>query len=160
MATVAEIHAKGYLEEYDLPDWEARSPVRSLLVAPALFTWVEQTPGVDDGTIVTAARTPLDHLEQFFSDLRCSERPSTSEFRRMMPTARGVWKCHPPTLRVFGWCYAPWSFVAVSAELERTIKTTPSLYASHMKGVLDFVKLHKLEGSLLRGDHLAIFPKT
>lgn len=158
MATLADAVAGGHLKEWELTDTETRLPLRSLYVASSMFHWVEEEPRLDDGSIKVAHRTPLDHLELLFNDLRCAMRPAASGFHRMIPTKHGIWKAHPPSLRVFGWCYAPYSFVAVSAALEIDLKAKQGLYKAHMQGVRDFISTCGLHSTVLRGDHRAIFP--
>lgn len=160
MATIYDVVRSRDLEEWPLPDWTTRLPIRPLYVAPELFDWVEQTPATYDGTIKKGGRTPLEHLELFFVDLRCAERPSVSDFHRMIPNREGVWKCHPPTLRIFGWCYAPFGFAPVAAALERDLKAAPELYEESKKKVLRFMLKHGLEGTVMRGDHRAVFPNS
>lgn len=159
MATIADLVRRGVLDEYELQDWEVRVPLRPLYVAPAIFEWVDSTPETYDGRLLKAKRTPLDHLEQFFADLRCSARPAVSGFRRMTPTKHGIWKCHPELLRVFGWICAPDTFVAISAVLERDVKANKALYATHMKRVRAFIIAHKLKNEVLMGDARAVFSR-
>ena len=77
----------------------------------------------------------------------------------MEPTKLGLWKCHPETLRVFGWCYAPNSFVAVCAELERRIKSERQLYERNLDEVVGFIARLQLEQTVMPGDARAVFPK-
>src|SRR4051794_18928911 len=122
MATIAEALVRGTLEDFELPDWEARLPIRPLHVTPELFNWAEAKPELRDETLAVGRRTLFEHLTQMFSDFGCSQRPSAGDLRRMMPTARGIWSMHPVGLRVYGWCPAPSTFGAVPAALELETK--------------------------------------
>lgn len=146
------------LAEFELPEDEDRCPIRPFFVATAIFDIVDGDARYYDGSIKEGGRTPLDHLQQLFCDHRCAVRPRVGELRRLQPTRDGVWKAHPPLLRVFGWCWALHSFLPVSVALEADLKADKTLYDDHLRGVLDFIKMHKLQDLVLRGDALAIFP--
>lgn len=158
MATLARLAQGDFLDEYAMPEEDERCPTRPLFVASALFDYVSITPCFADGSLLSGGRTPLDHLEQLFCDLRCSTRARVGDMRRMMPTKIGIWKAHAPLLRVFGWCWAPHCFAAVSVALERDLKSQASLYGSHKNNVLSFISQHNLQSTVLRGDQLAVFP--
>lgn len=75
-----------------------------------------------------------------------------------MPNKHGIWKLHPPGLRIYGWCPAPRSFVAVTGALESETKTDKKLNDKKRDEVRAFIKLHDVGAHIVRGDILAIFP--
>lgn len=158
MATIAELVRIGILEEFELPEWHLGLPIRSLYATPELFDKVDGDSRWRDGSLRRGERTPLEHLQQLFADFRCSEHPHVTEFCRLRPTAKGIWEAKPPMSRVFGWCAAPWTFVAVQAELEVDVKATRSMYRDNMQSVQAFISQHRLSGEVVRGDHRAVFP--
>lgn len=158
MATIPDIIAKGELKPYELPDWEARLPINPLCYTPALEKWIRATEELNDPTMKIGGRTMLEHLDQTFCDLRCSDRPAAGNLRRMMPNRHGIWKLHPPGLRIYGWCPAPRSFVAVTGALESETKTNKKLNDKKRDEVRAFIKLHDVGAHIVRGDILAIFP--
>jgi hypothetical protein len=125
-------------------------------VASGFFDWVEQTPELVDAIYKQGGRTLLEHLEQTFCDFRCSERPAAGDLRRMMPNKHGIWKLHPPGLRIYGWCPAPATFVAVAGALETATKTVSMLNDKKLQEVRAFISKYDLP--IVRGDILAIFP--
>lgn len=76
----------------------------------------------------------------------------------MLPNKKGVWKLHVPGARIYGWCPRQRAFVAVSFALEADTKADSMLNDTKREEVLSFIKTHKLTGSILLGDILAIFP--
>ena len=158
MATVAQAVASGTLEIFELPAWEKRLPIRPLYVARKFFDWVENKPELHDADREIGGRLLVDHLEQIFCDFRCAERPGAGDLRRMMPTKYGIWKLHPQGLRVYGWCPATHTFVAVEGALVAETKADGKFNDTKLKAVRDFTKAHGLQGTILRGDIRAIFP--
>ena len=159
IATIASAIRKGAIEVFELPTWELRQPIRPLYVALKLFHWVDNTAELYDYELAEGGRFLGEHLEQMFCDFRCAKRPPAGDLRRMIPTADGIWKLHPPKLRVYGWIPAAHSFVAVTAALESETKHDKSLNHNKMKYVRDFIKRHDLEETIIRGDVRAVFPK-
>lgn len=158
MATIQDAIGKGVLESYGLPDWERRQPIRPLYVATELFSWVDGKAELYDQSLAEGGRLLVDHLDQMFCDFRCAERPRAGDIRRMLPTGNGIWKIHPPGLRVYGWVPAVHSFVAVTAALEAETKDDKDLNNAKMKCVQRFARKHSLEDTILRGDVRAVFP--
>lgn len=156
MATIAAVLRNGVLGEYRLPEWESRDPLRPLLVAPQLFDWVDSTVELYDGSIKAGGRTPLEHLEQMFCDLRCAKRPGAGDLRRVMPTKFGIWKLHPPLLRIYGWFYRPLHFAAVTGALASETKSDKSLNNKCRDIVRTFLKRNQLNETIIMGDHLAV----
>src|SRR3954465_6394968 len=109
MATLSDIVAKGVLDPFELPQWESRLPIHPLYVAGTLFDWVAATADLQTQKI--GRRTLFEHLEQTFCDFRCSARPPAGDLRRMTPTKHGIWKLHPPGLRVYGFAPSIRTFV-------------------------------------------------
>jgi hypothetical protein len=105
-----------------------------------------------------ALRTLFEHVEQMFCDFRCAPRFSAGDLRRMLPTKKGIWKMHPPKVRIYGWCPAPNSFVAVTGALEADTKRDKKLNDTKRDEILAFIKAHQLLQHVVLGDHLAIFP--
>lgn len=97
-------------------------------------------------------------MEQALADMRCSERPSCGDLRRMMPTKNGVWSLHAAGSRIYGWVPRPNAFVAVTFALERDTKSDKSLNDRKLKQVLMFIKANHLEKAVLLGDISAVFP--
>jgi hypothetical protein len=158
MATIRDIVNKGELELFQLPDWESRLPINPLYIPPSFLKWIDQTKELSDEKLKIGPRTLLEHLEQTLCDFRCSDRPSAGDLKRMMPTKHGIWKLHPNGLRLYGWCPAPMAFVVVTGALESESKTNKKLNDVNRDTVREFIKTHKLDGSVVRGDILAIFP--
>lgn len=146
------------VSEYQLPEEDDRCAVRTLFMASEVFDTVDADPRYYDGSISEGLRTPLEHLQQFLNDLRCAARPRAGDLKRMMPTKDGIWKAHPPTLRVFGWVWAKYSFIPVSVGLEIDLKADKSLYDHHVAKVHSFIATHSLHSTVLPGDILALFP--
>lgn len=158
MATIQDILAKGELELYELPDWESRMPINPLYFPPTFGEWAVNKNELKDEALKQGGRTLLEHLEQMFCDVRCSERPAAGNLKRITPTKHGIWKLHPPGLRIYGWSPAPRSFVAVTAALESETKSDKNLNDKKRDEVRDFIKDHDLSKHVVRGDILAIFP--
>jgi hypothetical protein len=158
MATISAAINKGTLDEFKLPEWELREPLRPLLVSPELFQWVDENERLVDGTLMIGGRTPFEHLVQSFCDLRCSERPGAGDLKRMTPTKHGVWKLHPPLLRVYGWFYEPFHFAAVSAALLADTKTDKRLNDQQRDYVRRFLSRNQLTETVLLGDHREVLP--
>mgnify|MGYP006983099743 CR=1 FL=1 len=145
---------------YELPDWEPRQAIRRLWIAKDF--WVE-FDAIDELHEVRASlgrRSIGEHIEAMFNDLRCAERPSAGDLRRMMPNKDGIWKLHPPGARVYGWCPFPESFVAVTLALEPDTKDKSKGNVNNEKRnlVKQFIHTNKLEKYVVLGDILAIFP--
>ena len=158
MATLGDAVAAKVLEPYQLPDWEARLPIRPLWVAYELWDWIDGKDELHDVGLGVGRRTIFEHLEQLFCDFCCSPRFAAGDLRRIMPTAKGVRKLHSPKLRIYGWCPGPHSFVAVTAALETDTKTDKKLNDDKRNEVLSFIKTYDLEHLVLKGDNLAVFP--
>lgn len=158
-ATISHGLSQGWIELFEVPDWESRMALRSLYVTPGFWTWVDGTAELHEPLKALGSRSIFEQIELMLIDFRCADRPpGASELRRMIPTKHGVWKAHPPGARLFGWVPEPGSLVIVSGEREAIIKTNRPLYEQHLKGVMDFQKLHGLESWIVRGDYRAIFP--
>ena len=158
MATIEEAVAAQVLETFPLPDWEGRLPIRPLWVAFELWDWVDGKNELHDMALAIGRRTLFEHLEQMFCDFRCSQRFPAGDLKQMMPTKRGIRTMRPPKLRIYGWCPKPHAFVAVCGALEDDTKTDRKLNDNKRDEVLNFIKKHKLEHTILRGDNLAVFP--
>ena len=131
-------------------------PVRPLYVASELFDWVDSTDALYSKK--RGQRTLYEHLEQALCDFRCSDRPPAGELRRVMPTKRGVWKICPPGLRIFGWCPAPHSFVAVTAAFADETHAETSLTDAKVRYVRAFIARYELDETIEYGDVNALFP--
>jgi hypothetical protein len=158
MATLEDAVKAKVLEPYELPEWETRCPIRPLWVAYELWDWIDGTDDLHNVALGLGGRTLFEHTEQMFSDFRCSPRFFAGDLRRMMPTTKGIRKMHPPKLRIYGWCPAQHAFVAVTAAMEQDTKSDKTLNDKKRDYVLEFISLHKLEHTILRGDHSAVFP--
>lgn len=156
MATLSEAVRAGLLLPFDLPEWEIRRPSRSLYVRPELVEWADETPHLHEVTL--GGRTVFEHLLQSFCDFRCSLRVHHGDIRRMLPTRAGIWRMYPPGLRVYGWCPAPNTFVAVTAAIEADTKNVRQLNDRKRDEVLQFAWRTRLTGTILKGDYLAVFP--
>jgi hypothetical protein len=155
LAIKAALLAK-VLETVPMPSWETRMPVRPLYATPDLLDWVEEYEPLHTESV--ADRTLYDHLWQMFADFRCSARPGGGDLKRVMPQENGVWKMHPPKLRIFGWCPFPHSFAAVSGVLESETKNGKGITTKKREDVLAFIKAHKLEQAFFIGEYLETFP--
>jgi len=76
----------------------------------------------------------------------------------MVPLGSGIWKMHPPGLRLYGWFPAKKSFVAVTAALEIETKQNKGLNDQKMQQVAQFIQSHGLASSVIVGDILNVFP--
>jgi hypothetical protein len=151
--------AANVLERYRLPDWELRLPIRSLWIAFEFWDWTDGSVDLHDKAFGVGRRTLFEHIEQMFCDFRCSQRFGASDLRRIMPVTKGIWKMHPPKLRIYGWCPKPNNaFVAVAGAPEWETKSDKKLNDKKRDEVLSFIKTHKLEHTVLLGDISAIFP--
>lgn len=159
MSTIEQLVEGKILVPWEISEWERRTPLRSFLHTPELLKWFRDTPRTHDRSIVKGGRTPWEHYQLFFNDVCCARRPCVGDMKRLEPTKNGLWKAHPPTLRVFGWCYAKDSFVGITAALEVEIKDRENTitYKSETSKVESFIKKHNLEHTILRGGHLDIF---
>src|SRR5690349_15535254 len=126
MATIDD-RLKGVAELFELPDWEIRQTVNRLWIVPSFWDQFDANAGLHDEKLKQGGRTIGEHIEQGLCDFRCSERPSAGDLRRMLPNKKGIWKIHVPGARIYGWCPAPQSFVAVSFALETDTKTDKKL---------------------------------
>jgi hypothetical protein len=159
MATIEEALARGILEDYALPEWETRPPIRSLHMPPEFFDWVDNTAELYDQSRMIGRRTLYDHLVLMLNEFRCAPSLGAGDLRRMMPTSRGIWKMHPNGLRLYGWCYRPHAMVVVTGALADDTKKVKRLNDNKSKEVVDFARRHGLIETILRGDHREIFPK-
>jgi hypothetical protein len=157
MATIADALRERVLEEYRLPDWERRDPIRSLYVSPALMQWLEDKGELHEKKLKEGGRFLGEHVEQMLCDFRCAERPAAGDIRRVRPTGDGVLKMHPLGSRIFGWCPAKGEFVAVTAALKSETRADPKLNHSKRKEVLAFAKAHGLSATILRGETNELF---
>jgi hypothetical protein len=158
MATLEDAVKAGLLEQYQLPDWEMRLPIRSLWVAYGLWDWIDGQNDLHDTKRAIGGRTPFEHLEQLFCDFRCAQLFPAGDLRRMIPTAKGVWKMHSPKLRTYGWFPYPNAFVAVTAARESNTKVDNKLNDKKREEVLAFIRTNTLQHLIVQGDHLAVFP--
>ncbi len=154
MATIDQALASGVLERYSKPDWEMRPALRFICVAPELFEWVDNTPGLFAKENYQGGRNLVDHLEQFFCSMMCDVRPGGGELRRVIPVNMGIVKWHPPGLRVFGWYHQPGEFVAVTAALAKdTHGPRGSARVAQLRdAVWAFAERHGLTATILRGE--------
>lgn len=158
-ATISHGLSQGWIELFEVPEWESRMALRPLYVTPGFWTWIDNTPELHAPMKALGSRSIFEQIELMLIEFRCAERPpGASELRRMVPTKHGVWKAHPPGARLFGWVPEPGSLVVVSGERESIIKSNRPLYDQHLQGVMDYQKLHGLESWIVRGDYRAIFP--
>jgi hypothetical protein len=139
-----------------LPDWEVRTAIRPLYAAPDFLDCIEDRDVLHNTSV--GGRTLYDHIWQMFADFRCAERPGAGDLRRMMPVEKGIWSMHPPKLRIYGWCPAPHSFVAVTGALESATKSDKSLNDRKRDQVLSFIEANHLGQAVLRGEYLEAFP--
>ncbi|MCW2227220.1 hypothetical protein [Bradyrhizobium elkanii] len=157
MATLEDALAQ-IAETYELPGWEARQTVNQLWVTTSFWQSFDATDALHDEKIKLGGRTIGEHIEQGLRDFRCSERPGAGDLRRLLPNKYGVWKIHVPGARIYGWCPRARAFVAVGFAIEADTKTDKKLNDTKRDEVLSFIKTHKLDRSVIRGDILAIFP--
>jgi hypothetical protein len=158
MATVEDAVAGKVLEPYPLPDWELRLPIRPLWVAFELWDWIDGKDELHEMGLAIGRRTLFDHIEQTFCDFRCSPRFPAGDLKQMMPTKHGVRTMRPAKVRIYGWCPKQHAFVAVTGALEIDTKTDKTLNDKKRDEARNFIKTHKLEHTILRGDNLAVFP--
>ena len=160
MATIAECIRDGILAEFAMPDFDPREPRRRLLVATELFDWIDGTEKLYDQnwSRKNGGRTIAEHLERTFADFRASRFPLVGDIRRVQPASKGVWKIHSPGLRVFGWVPQPHEFVCVVADFVENTHGAGSTVRLKVGQVLNFAKIHGLEDTIKRGDHIALFP--
>jgi hypothetical protein len=160
MATIEDIIEAGRLVVFDLPQWEPRLPIRPLYTTPDFLEWADDMQRLHDPKFGVGGRTLFEHLLMMFCDFRCATRcpPHAGDLRRMIPTKSGIWKMHPPKLRIYGWCPSQHSFVALLPAFESDTKADKSLNATKMKEVEEFIRNHHLESTITRGDVLAVFP--
>jgi hypothetical protein len=71
---------------------------------------------------------------------------------------KGIWKMHPPKLRIYGWCPATHQFVAVTWALESETKADKKLNDKKRDEVLGFIRSNGLGQAVKLGDILAVFP--
>jgi hypothetical protein len=158
MATLLDAVRNDVLEKYEVPDWDKRNPVRQVFTAPALWDWIDNEPRAHVATAKRGGRSPFEHLEQMLSDYCCEPRALRyGDLKQIIPTGDGVWRIHPPGLRVFGWIAANQTFVAVSAAMKSDLVSKTETYDQHRRTVLSFAIANGLEHTILRGDYLAIF---
>lgn len=158
MATITDIVEAGHLELFELPEFESRLAINPLYYAGEFRRWIEVTTELRDPALRVGPRTMLEHIEQTLSDFRCSHRPSAGDLRRMMPNKHGIWKLHPPGVRLYGWCPAPRTFVVVTGALELETKTNKKLNDEKRDEVRNFIRDNHLSNHVLIGDVLAVFP--
>lgn len=158
MATVEDAVARGALLAFDIPTWDRRMPIRPLWLRPELVKWADTAPELHDPALALGHRTLFEHLLQMFCDFRCAPRLAAGDLRRMMPNRKGVWKMHPPRLRIYGWAPGINKFVAVTWALESETKKDKKLNDKKRDEVIDFINKQKLAHTIVRGDILAVFP--
>jgi hypothetical protein len=158
MATIAQAIAAKTLEVVPLPAWEKRQTIRALWATPELLDWIEGSTELSDPKNTRGKRTLYEHLWQFFAAYRCSARPGAGDLHTMLPTKKGVWTMRPPALRIYGFCSANQSFVAVTWAFEQETKVDKSLNDKKRDEVLKFIKDNNLEGTVKYGTYDAIFP--
>ena len=158
MATLDDIIENGTLELFEVPDWQSRLPIHRLYVATELIEWIDAKKELHSKRFAQGGRTLFEHLEHTFCDFRCSERPPAGDLRRMTPNNQGIWKMHPVGLRIYGWCPAHCTFVAVTAALEMETKKDKRLNNKKLDEVKKFIEKHDVEQTVVMGDILAIFP--
>lgn len=164
MATLDELLRDGTLEPYQLAEWETRQPIWRLLIASSFWNWFDGTDALHDEKQKIGARTIGEHIEQTFCDLRCNQRPSAGDLRRMVPNRSGIWKIHPAGARLYGWACGVGQIVVVTGATETETKQKSedkkqkSLNDQKRDEVKKFIKDHKLQGTVLLGDILAIYP--
>jgi len=124
-----------------------------------LWDWFDKDE-LHDMALGVGRRTLFEHVEQMFCEFRCAPRFPAGDLRQMIPSKNGIRKLHPPKLRVYGWCPAPHSFVAVTAAFEADTKSNKKLNDQKRDEVLSFIKTNHLEALVLRGDNLAVFPPS
>lgn len=131
-------------------------PIRLLHITQELEDWIDGELFQSGGKL--AGRTAYEHLEQFFIDFRCDEVVHAN-LRRMMPTQKGIWKMHPPLIRVYGWVPKPHSFVGVCARLEADTKKDKSLNDKCRDEVSAFLSHHQVT-DIVYGDFTDAFPTS
>jgi transcriptional regulator with XRE-family HTH domain len=82
MATIEDAIRKGVLDEFELPDWEIRLPIRLLYVTAEVIQWAQTKPELHDLALARGGRLLIEHLEQMFCDFRCAQRPAAGDLRR------------------------------------------------------------------------------
>ncbi|MBN9086985.1 MAG: hypothetical protein J0J01_08765 [Reyranella sp.] len=155
LATTAHLRAT-VLQSFDIPTDVDRLPIRPLHLTTELCDWIDGPLYEDKRKI--GGRTLYEHLEQYFIEFRCDDVLHAT-LRRMMPNKKGVWKMHPPGLRVYGWVPAPHQFIAVCAALETDTHSDKTLNDKRREEVRDFIKKHHVT-EIVYGDFLHAFPKT
>lgn len=158
MATIEDAVKAEVLEVYDLPEWESRLPIRQLWVARDMREAIEGCDEMFDPSKGVGGRSLFEHIEIIFCDFRCAQRIPAGDLKRMMPTKNGVWKMHPPKMRVYGWCPAKHAFAAVTFALEEQTKKDKKLNNRKMQDVLTFIKQNKLSDHVERGEINVVFP--
>lgn len=156
MATIQQAIKKGVLEPFALPDWETRPSQRPLYVSPELYNWTDNKPELMSEAHKVGNRLLVEHLVQTLCDFRCADRPGAGDLRRVQPTKHGVWKLHPPKLRVYGWFCAPKQLVLICGALEDETKLDRTLNDKKRDEVRDFAKVHHLEETMMKGDARAV----
>jgi hypothetical protein len=156
MATLREVIRSGVIDEFGLPEWEDRPPVRSLWVAESLLAWADDTITLHETFV--GGRSFFEHLVQMFCDFRCSPKFHHADLKRMVPTNKGVWHMYPAGLRIYGWCPAEHSFIAITGALEKDTKADVALNDAKRDEVLQFAFRHSLATTIQKGDFLDLFP--
>lgn len=158
MATIENVVAAQILHLFELPTWESRLPLWSLYVSNDLIQWTDTKAELNSPDFSRGGRTLREHLLQTLCDFRCSKRPPAGDLRRMTPNDKGVWKMHPSGLRIYGWSPAPRTFAMVTGALEIETKQDKGLNDRKMQEVLDFIRAHDLEATIVKGNILDVFP--
>ena len=160
MATIEDALASRAIVAFEVPSWDRRLPLRPLWVTPDLLSWADDKRELHEKAFARGGRTLFEHLLTMFCDFRCAEHcpPHAGDLKRMTPTKFGIWKMHPAGLRVYGWCPNKFQFVAVTALMESETKANKRINSEKLDEVRMFIKKHKLESTIKRGDILAIFP--
>jgi hypothetical protein len=158
MATIRDALNLGVLEEFRLPFYEPRPALRPLYIAAVFYDEVDAAEDLHDAGRGKGGRSRFEHLLQTFVDFRCEKRPLVGDLRRLQPTRLGLWKMHPPLLRMFGWVPEPHQFVVVNFARIEDCHGPGSVVDQRRQAVLEFAKAHKLENTIRKEDHLALFP--
>lgn len=161
MATILDAARRKVIEPYEVPEWFDGLPVRPLYLAPDFWDWIDNEARAHKIESALGRRSRCEQMEIMFSEFRCGSRAiGHAELKRMTPTSGGVWKMHPPGLRVYGWCPGPHAFVAVCGAILEDVKAGKTLNDLHRDRVLDFIRTAGLASTIQLGDYLALFPPS
>lgn len=152
MATIDAALTAGVLEYLHKPAWEMRAIKRPMCFANEFIDWVDNKSELYDTKRAVGGRDLYDQLELFLWEYQCCDRPTAGDLRRVMPVRDGVFKFHPPDLRIYGWFYQPGGFVAVAGALAEETKGGSGLNDIKREEVLNFAARHELAGTIMRGE--------